>query len=129
MIAILLCSTIGISLDMHFCQGNIKSIGFYTDANECGMYQEHSQCAMDESEQISRIPCCSDSYTFFQNQIVEKQTTIIKIIPVSIDLASNINQIEFYNFNPNSDIQNTSWLRSPPLIVLDRTILHRNLLI
>jgi hypothetical protein len=128
MIAILLCSTIGISLDMHFCQGNIKSIGFYTDANECGMYQEQSNCTKDEESSLSKIPCCTDSYTFLQNPVVEKQSKTVSHVPISQFLKINTYFTQIVSFNAVFNRQ-ALISASPPLECPGLFVLYCNMLI
>lgn len=141
LIPLMLFSSIGFSLDMHFCGDELKSVGLF-GATPCEMEE-----AMNENQDISNLPpchqkmlnkvkktsskngfnrgkCChNESLDFEVNSDVEslqiQETDLTQVSAVIIYTAINLNlfqpkvQLEFYeNYKP-------------PLIDEDISVLHQ----
>lgn len=62
---LILISSFGILLDIHYCGGKIKSIGFFTDAPSCEMQEDNcSQEDLCDHMAFSKTSCCSDDLVF-----------------------------------------------------------------
>ncbi len=64
---IMLFSSVGFSMDIHYCGGEIESIGFFTNAAECEMMQEktdaskeetHASCPNHKKEASKKVMSC-----------------------------------------------------------------------
>ncbi len=64
---VFLLSTFGVSLDLHLCQGKIKTFSFLGDAQKCAEMDENTQCeSPDFAEAIQKKKCCSDANIYAQ---------------------------------------------------------------
>lgn len=70
---LLLISTVGPTVDIHFCKGDIKSIGIFASAESCGS-NDVDACLKDSGnekrEGFSKIPCCFNQ-TLSSHQEIE----------------------------------------------------------
>ena len=125
---LVMLSSIGLSLDIHFCQGNIKSIGVFAAAEKCGEELEITKCDNHSNSDISRTPCCSNEQYFYQtgnadntSDFINTQTIpVVSILQDSEDSQSDIFLLENVLTYNGSD---------PPLVVKDLTILYDTFLI
>lgn len=83
------------SVEMHFCQDNLKSFSLFGHAEKCYKGEPANQGCIHSSEQqqsqISKKPCCSDKTLhakLYQNQVASNQTSfpqstfnLIAIVP------------------------------------------------
>ena len=125
---LLLFSSIGLSLDIHYCQGNIKSIGVYASAEKCTGEMEVTKCSNHSDDGISRTPCCSNEQFFYQTGNADNTPNFIdtQIIPiVTIRQGDNDAQTDVF-FKENVLTYNGS---DPPLVVQDLNILYDTFLI
>lgn len=69
MAILLLCSTTGIAMDLHYCQNKIQDVNFFGDAESCmpDLANDNqsiisSRCDADQNNSlsISKEPCCRD---------------------------------------------------------------------
>jgi len=127
-VLLLLVSTIGIVVDVHYCQGHIESFGIFTEAEACSPDEDKALCYAEAPLGISKLPCCTNGQFFLQNLIENGERDII---------PSN-SQVQFGTF-----IQMESELLhypmqlhysakegpDPPLVSRDLTILYESFLI
>lgn len=100
---ILLLSSTGLSLDLHYCQGDIKSFSLFGVAKSCCAKAEKSHCSKKKmtchssqpaDEKLSDLPgkCCSNktivvSPDMDSQKVISKQLTETQIAFVSAFLA------------------------------------------
>lgn len=99
-------ATTGITLDLHICQGKVKSFAVNGHAESCtGMVQlGEANCMSSDAEDtesgesIQRKPCCSNSSYFFQlDEHKSSQFLLAKVYP-SIE-PSPITEIPLLSWN------------------------------
>jgi hypothetical protein len=123
-----LFSSIGFSLDIHYCQGKIKSIGIYAPAEKCSEEMEVTKCDNHSDSGISKTPCCSNEQYFYQTGNADNTSnfTNTPIIPIVAILQSDDDaQIDVF-LSENVLTYNGS---GPPLVVKDFNILYDTFLI
>lgn len=123
-----LFSSIGFSLDIHYCQGNIKSIGIYASAEKCSEEMEVTKCANHSDSGISKTPCCSNEQYFYQTGNADNTPNFVntQIIPIVILLQSDDDAQTDVFLSENVLTYNGS---DPPLVVKDFNILYDTFLI
>ena len=57
---LMLLTSLSINLDFHLCQGKVKSLGIYAEANSCPMAMSESACSRSGREGWNRTNCCED---------------------------------------------------------------------
>lgn len=103
-----LVGSMGFSIDIHYCKGEVKSFKIYGDANACYEKKSEEVCSFNDYEAISiqRNKCCSDAEiiyrsTFESNTVLEINTQqvvyLISYPVISVDLI-------------DQDIESYSWL-------------------
>ena len=88
LVALMLFSTVGFSLDMHFCQGKLVSSSFFGDAPNClekAGLKNTKVCANHKtpsSPSFKKKSCCEDKLLHFQSdQDLNTQKTDFVISP------------------------------------------------
>jgi len=125
---LLLLSSIGFSLDIHYCQGTIESIGIYASAEKCSGEMEVTKCGNHSDDGISKTPCCSNEQFFYQtgnayntsNYLSSQTVSIVTVLQGDDDAQTDV----FFKENVLS--YNGS---DPPLVVQDLNILYDTFLI
>ena len=96
----------GVALNVHYCQGNVKSLSLFVKAKACSSLEETEPapniakpCEPDGHSEIGQTQCCVDNSFFCKFRTpyqTEKQLTLlITAKPVSEDLKPVINQDVF----------------------------------
>lgn len=125
---IIALSSIGLSLNVHYCQGNIKSIGIYAPAEKCSGEMDITKCSNHLGEGFTKTPCCSNKQHSYQignadnssNFINTQDIPIVTILQRAVDIPAGVCFSEgVLTFN-GSD---------PPLVVKDLNILYDTFLI
>ena len=120
--------SMGLSLDVHYCQGNIKSIGIYTTAEKCSNEMETLNCIDHSDPAITKTPCCSNKHFSYQSGDAENTSNLVNIqaspsvtiIQSSDCLKTDVLLLEdVMSFND----------KDPPLVVKDLNILYDTFLI
>lgn len=92
MSALILVSSFGILLDIHYCGDNIKSIGFFSDAPSCEMQQVN--CASEEGcdhNTLYKSSCCSDDLLFNTlDPEVDQASSSQSIVWINAELLPNL---------------------------------------
>jgi hypothetical protein len=121
-------SSIGISLDIHFCRGNIKSIGVFAAAEKCSEEVEITSCDNHSDSDFSKTPCCSNEQFFYQAGNAEKPSNYVNTETTALDLIFQCDgNSETFVFS--SEIVLTYNGSDPPLVVKDLNILYDTFLI
>lgn len=118
-----LLSTTGFALDMHVCQGNIKSIAFNTTAKSCGdmgMASENICTASEDdityplSTQLKKKKCCENLAVLHQ---VNPETSLKMELSINQTLIS-VPFKDLFSFEKpnNAHISAGFYSDSPPII-------------
>ena len=60
LISILTLASIGLNINAHICQGNVKSIGVFVPAQSCSTMANGSCSQQNHAEGFNKTPCCTD---------------------------------------------------------------------
>ena len=139
---LMLFSTIGFSMDIHFCGGHVDNFAFYGQADECSMMkkgtsEETPSChqkvekkchSHSDKNAISKKNCCENESYVLQT-IEDGQTSNsfeianFDLTIVTVFILSNFNLFEF-------ETKRAEYFNySPPILNDDVTILHQLFLI
>lgn len=143
---LMLFSSVGFSLDVHYCGGGIKDVSFFGKANECEMMKEvvveesHacctnksktvvSHCSKNSSDELlSKGKCCSNE-SFMLQSIEDGQTSdSYEMTSVNLTFITLFILNKALLFETESNVVNYSLYR-PPLIYYDAIIQHQSFLI
>ena len=117
-VALLLCSIVllssfGLTLNMHLCQGKVKTISFLGEAQKCVEMNEMDHCKIEsKSVSFTKKKCCSDASvkaeTSTQNiPVINNQVEnlvlginpYVKLIPTSVPGIES----DVFHYNPPPD--------------------------
>ncbi len=143
----MLFSSVGFSMDIHYCGGEIESIGFFSDAPECEMMakkeckpikkESHSCCPSakeeikqemschSQEEQADDKPCCHN-----EKIQLEQTSEATNVDQISLELTDLTFTAVYILINQNviavtiEDKINYPHY-SPPLLTEDVAILHQ----
>lgn len=127
-ICLLLISTIGLSVDVHYCQGKVKSIGFFASAEKCEQDKIQKDCHNSAQEQITKKPCCHNfNYYFHSEELADKGAVTSDIKTYSVAQAGQVATV----INLPESNRGISLIegKAPPLKVIDRNILYNTFLL
>lgn len=145
----MLFSSIGFSMDMHFCGGEIENVGFFGKADECDMMKEmkpeevkentHECCGGKEKKvshcekkysdsSLKKGNCCHNES--FMLQSVDDTSTIntLELTNVELTFVTVYIMNTFFVFEVEREVQNYTYYK-PPLIDYDVIIQHQVFLI
>lgn len=129
LVVLLLFSSVGMSIDIHFCQNKIKSIGIMAPAQTCGADMDLKACGTSNEPALSKKSCCSNGHYAYQTSEVRLASSLMHMIaPPYIGLLPNydkpsidalLSEIEcaYYSSAP------------PPYVISDFNILYDTFLI
>lgn len=136
---LMLFSTVGFSLDIHYCGGKVKSFSFYGKAETCKMMSKTSTvschnaskktCSQNESNNgFSKKSCCDQKTFTLQNLDDSKVINGIEWTTADLQL---ITVYVLANFNLfQTEVSKTIYsVYSPPILNHDVAILHQVFLI
>lgn len=113
--ALMLISTIGISVDIHYCGGKIKSVGIFAPAEKCKAEMQETGCKPEVEKGIQSTPCCANKQFFCQvsglDEVITHQPNIQlthKIVPL-ISQSFHLESCVLEDKKPNRGLD-------PPLI-------------
>lgn len=109
----MLFSSIGISLEFHFCGHELKSIGLFTEANQCEVQTATSEFCFDDyccnESKLEKADCCENTNFFGQ---LDVSTT--EYVPIS---SESIGVFEVMPIGANENIrciqEGNNYLRHP----------------
>ncbi len=58
---LMLISSVGFSVNMHFCMGELASVSLLGKAQACSLAVSESSCHQSEETEINKMDCCQDS--------------------------------------------------------------------
>lgn len=134
---LMLASNSGVVFATHYCMGDIAniSIGFTTEAHDCGMAKMQGMCANDiettrtlNGYTIAPIDCCSDDFVQIQlNESFDSPAQIDAELNTEFLAAFTLVYLNLYNFQPNANTDYVDY--SPPLLQQDIPVLFQSFLI
>ena len=120
-------SSIGFSMDVHFCENQIESVNFFGDAEPCEMMQEsmkgHSCCEAPKKEikschnkEMAKDNCChNESFSLSNSGELETSSFSLvqfqQVITAIIVLFPNINVLKTLRKKANY-----AYYKPPPII-------------
>jgi len=136
---LMLFSTVGFSLDVHYCGGKVKSFSFYGKAETCKMMSQTDapSCHMDSKKtchqkqsnaSFSKKGCCDKKTFTLQNLDVSKVVNGIEWATADLQLITVYILANFNLFQ--TEVSKTIYsVYSPPVLNHDVAILHQVFLI
>ena len=133
-------SSIGFSIDMHFCQGHLKSISFIGDAADCyGAKGDNSQksCQMSKRQVTKKMDCSLDKKDCCHNRHLLAQADLTSTNQ-SGQFILNHNSFQYISIVPVSLVEDTIFLTTdilsvfqykPPLILKDIPVFIQSFLL
>lgn len=133
-------SSIGLSIDMHFCQGHLKSISFIGDAADC--YEvtgnnEQKSCQMSKRQLIQKTGCSINKKDCCHNRHLLVQASLTSTNQSS-QFILNDNSFQYILIAPVSLIDDAIFFNKdilaacqykPPLILRDIPVLIQSFLL
>lgn len=130
---LVLVSSTGFSVGMHFCAGKISDLSFYGEASECFMEQKSQTqppCNTYMNEEFPKGSCCEDHQLIVDqlesatetNGLVLSKTLHLKVIAA-------IKVVILQLFAPQEELKPAYALYISPSIARDIPVLVRSLLI
>ncbi|MFY0644053.1 MAG: hypothetical protein JXR19_06275 [Bacteroidia bacterium] len=100
MASLLLVSSIGIAVNIHYCKGEANSIGIFSVAEKCDMCTEHDAVVGSaDLEMLSRASCCDE------DAVYNKLSANVPVVKAT-EIAP---QFELYKWN-QAELLNPSWV-------------------
>ncbi len=143
MAVLMLFSTVGFSMDIHYCGGEIDNVAFYSKADECKMMKKGTENKLPSCHQTKEKTCHTNSngQSFSKKSCCDNQTITLQSLTdseisnsfeianvdltfVTVFILSNFNLFDVDN---NQSIEFFDY--SPPLLKQDVTVLHQVFLI
>jgi hypothetical protein len=106
----LLFSSSGFYAEFHICKGKVKSVGLFTSAPDCEMFQTANKCGLTVEGQwehpvLNRQSCCSNQ-SILSIQKVENFKTKILTLPLIVQMECVLGS----HLNPFlSDVEPAAW--------------------
>lgn len=138
---LMLITSAGFSLDLHYCQGNLKNLAFFKEAKSC---HELAEKATSEHCKKMQKPCqknndtiskdvCEKSCCSHNTILVEAETDIFSTKIINTDNLSSDFIVAFvYTFGTtysSTEYSNKYNLYKPPLPDKDLSVLFQSFLI
>jgi len=101
----LMVTSVGASIDVHFCNGEIYSVGINADADKCAEFT--SDTGSESHDSFQKSPCCDQFSAYFQSDVdsgsddVAIQYSIDSfVIPFQheVDIPNSVEPIELCEF-------------------------------
>jgi len=141
---LMLFSSIGFSMDVHFCNEGLGSVSFFGKADECADVIEdeeltHDCCGSHEVEkshcektstdcEIGDEDCCHNESFTFQTMHDASHSNSLEIANIDLTFVTIFIFNHFHLFEGESTVEDFFYYSSPP-IVNDVTVLHQVFLI
>ncbi|WKN44801.1 HYC_CC_PP family protein [Tunicatimonas pelagia] len=128
---LILISSVGFSVNMHFCMGELVSVSLFGEAEPCAMAASEPSCHASDTAKISKMDCCQDS-SFSVKSEAEAATSYTVEIP-----RSALTSLVLLPFLPLDFLLPTTSILTdypylaykPPLLSQDVPVLVQSLLI
>jgi hypothetical protein len=118
---LVLLGSAGVTVNRHFCMGELKSVAIFGVAEKCHKDQAKQQCPFhpvpEEEVEGKKKGCCDDEHELFQ--IDDQELTVVDAMPAIVAVLPDFPPQLFNYFPPhprprkNSNFQH---YRPPPLI-------------
>ena len=111
-------ATVGVALDVHVCQDEIKSIGVFEKAIACSNMKINSSCAVPSNSKqnnVTQDPCCKSNQFISKINVANSNQAIFEFVNhnfISFDLESRIDRNVFLS---STSVQAIPLLRPPPI--------------
>ncbi len=133
---LLLLTSSGLTLDMHLCQGNLKSINLFGKAKSCVELAQKKQChkatkschqQVDSEKKSCKKGCCENQSTSIKlsTDLVEAQTPFFSVHDLQF-VAVFVYAFELSNYTISTHL---SKKYKPPLLNRDIPVLIQSFLI
>ncbi len=140
---LMLFSTVGFSMDIHYCGGKIDNVAFYSKADECKMMKKGTQNNLHSCHKAKEKTChtnlkgqsfskknCCDNQTFTLQSLTDSKTSDnFEIANVDLTFVTVFILSNFNLFVTDKTNLLEHFYYSPPLLKQDVTILHQVFLI
>ena len=136
MVFLMFPSSIGFSMDVHFCGNDLKSFSFFGEAEACEMMHlekelKHACCQAPKKEvnpchhsEINEGNCCQNQTLIIGNTgELEKPSYSVKHFQQLLEV--NIVVFPKSNFFLSLTSKNIYTFYSPPLLITDISVLHQ----
>jgi hypothetical protein len=116
--AITLIGSLGVNVDLHICQGTIKTFSFWDDAEKCSALEELSICDIrstdaQEKESIEKKKCCTNEHVFSKASFESNQNASVTELSL-YDVNSSILETNELVLSSSRDIE-ICYTDPPPL--------------
>lgn len=72
-------TSVGIEINMHYCKDTLSNFSFYSKANVCNQMDElESSKGCENAPEISERDCCSSGTFFYQNDVLTQPSLIFE---------------------------------------------------
>ena len=123
MALLVLCSTVSVTVEKHFCGGTLVDVGVFTPANKCCSDTSSSVQTSQESH------CCNDVVDFVegQDELLLASNDEFNKFQAAFFSAVIISYVQLFENLPKKNLPNYNYV--PPNLVHDMHILHKVFLI
>ena len=133
-------------MDVHFCGGEVESVGFYGKADECEMMKEakisksqHACCSAKTEKKshcqkkssnnaVKKGNCCVNETFILQTTDDGQTTSAFNIANIDITFVTLYVFNEFFSFENETQVNDFNYY-SPPKLYYDAIIQHQVFLI
>lgn len=138
MALLVLVTSTGISVDQHFCRGELKSVALIGKAHSCHEVDAPKKCkhhasgndVASEAEQQGKNKCCENKRSFVKSdQDLFNAGMEIEMTNVAVELAFHYTVESDVSFEVLSDKEYCSYSDPPPLLIRPLYILHESFLL
>lgn len=138
MALLMMLSSTGFSMDVHYCQGQIKSISFFGKAKSCHEKQETSPCHQtkkschhneDGVSKTEKDNCCHNETVVIEKSDLDATATQIATVQdIQLDFIAAFIAVYVFNYSVQTDYRPYAQYK-PPLPDRDVQVLYQTFLI
>lgn len=126
-ILLILMSTIGLALDIHYCKGEVKSIGIFASAEKCCIDEEPAHCEDNTETHIAKKSCCENTAYYFHNDEPAQQTSAVSAVNQYSAIVFPVMVVNHYP--AVAEVISLPEGKDPPIGIKDLNILYSSFLI
>lgn len=130
------CSSSGFSLDMHYCQGKLKSFSVFGKAKNCHEMAKMSHCKHHSSKSTNICSDKEDKNCCNNETLLVKSDLELQVNSFTLNLDKNqewfisaFAGIFLYNYSSAYNRTDAFQIHRPPLIPRDICVLFQNFLL
>ncbi len=134
----MLLSSIGISMDVHYCQDQLKGISLFGKAKSCHKKQETPHCHQTEkscydkeygNSNADKDNCChNETVVIEKSDLDATPTQLATVQDIQLDFVAAFIAVYVFNYNVRADFQPYAQYK-PPLPDRDVQVLYQTFLI